>query len=153
MEGESRGRIIVIDTYALLAMAYGEVSDRAAQALQDVRRGRIVGVVPVTVAYEYLVHWHRGRIPVLKTVDEVTTFLTTYFRVESLTLRDWITAAEIKHRGDNMLKTANEPLRSRRLSIVDSTVIACALKLKAPILTGDEDLAFVAENLGITVIW
>ena len=147
-------RLIVVDTYALLAMAFGELSEVAAQTLKSIRSRRVVGVVPITVAYEYLVHWHRGRIPALRTLEEALTFLTTYFRVENLSLADWVKAAEVKHLGDNMLREAQDStLRARRLSIVDSTVIACALRLKAPILTGDRDLMYVASGLGIETLW
>lgn len=154
MEGKKPRKTVIVDTYALLAMAFGELSRTASQVLQDIRNGRVVGVVPVTVAYEYLVHWHRGRIPALRTVEEVVTFLTTYFKLESLSLEDWLRAAEVKHKGDSLLRRAeDQALRARRLSIVDSTVIACALRLKAPVLTGDRDLAYVASRLGVTTIW
>ena len=147
-------RTVIIDTYALLAMAYGELSRTASEILQGVRQGSVRGIVPITVVYEYLVHWYRGRIPALRTIEEALSFLTTYFKIESLTLHDYVKAAEIKHKGDEMLRNASEPaLRARRLSIVDSTVIACALRLKAPILTGDGDLAYVASGLGVKVLW
>ncbi len=154
VESEKMKKLVIVDTYALLAMAFGELSDVATQTLQSIRSGRVVGVVPVTVVYEYLIHWHRGRIPALRTLEEALTFLTTYFRVENLSLVDWVKAAEIKHEGDAMLKEASDPaLRVRKLSIVDSTVIVCALKLRAPILTGDRDLAYVATRFGVETIW
>jgi len=122
VESKKMKRLVIVDTYTLLAMAFGELSDVATQTLQSVRSGRIVGVVPITVAYEYLVHWYRGRIPALRAPEEALTFLTTYFRIESLSLADWVKAAEVKHAGDNMLREARDPtLRTRRLSIVDST--------------------------------
>jgi len=65
VEKETVTGTVVIDTYALLAMAYGELSNTAREVLLSVRKRRVKGLVPVTVAYEYLVHWHRGRIPVL----------------------------------------------------------------------------------------
>ncbi|WP_156328032.1 type II toxin-antitoxin system VapC family toxin [Pyrodictium delaneyi] len=154
MVEEEKPRKVIVDTYVLLAMAFGELGEKASQLLQDVRRGRIVGLLPVTVAYEYIVHWRRGRIPVLTSLEEVVTFLTRYFRVENLDLIDWVKAAEIKHKGDSLLRDAEDPgLKRRRLSIVDSTVIVLAQKHRAPIATGDRDLAYVASKLGITIAW
>ena len=54
----------------------------------------------------------------------------------------------------NGLKKAKiEELRRRRLSIVDSTIIALALREKLPILTGDKDLRYVAGKMGVKTIW
>ncbi|ABM80486.1 type II toxin-antitoxin system VapC family toxin [Hyperthermus butylicus] len=154
MARSEKAKKVIIDTYTLLAMAYGELSSTAASLLEQVRERRVVGIIPVTVAYEYLVHWHRGRIPVLKTVDEVVTFLTSYFKVERVEFADWVKAAEIKSKGDQFLRNSSNPLlRQRRLSIVDSTVIALALRLNIPILTGDKDLAYVAEKFGVPTLW
>ena len=145
---------VVIDTYALLSMAYGEVGSKAKEVLEEIRRGKVIGVLPVTVIYEYIVHWHRGRIPALKSIEEVITFLSTYFKVENLTLSDWIKAAETKYYGDKLLKEAeDQSLRARSLSIIDSTIIAVALRLKTPIVSGDLDLTYVARNMGIEIIW
>ena len=73
MVGEEEPRRVVVDTYALLATAYGELGTNAARLLQEVRRGRVKGLIPVTVVYEYVVHWLRGRIPVLESIEEVLT--------------------------------------------------------------------------------
>ncbi|BEP17343.1 PIN domain-containing protein [Pyrofollis japonicus] len=154
MAEEEKPRKVVVDTYALLSMAYGELTERASDVLKDIRKGIVEGIIPVTVAYEYTIHWYRGRIPVLRTLSEVVTFLTVYFRIEMLGLMDWLRAAEIKSQGDKMLQNAEDPgLRSRRLSIVDSTIVALAQRLRAPILTGDKDLAYVAKALGLQVVW
>ena len=83
MEAAKTPKTVVVDTYALLAMAYGELGRTATLIFQGIRHGRVKGVVPATVAYEYLVHWHRGRIPALQTVEEALTFLTTHFKVET----------------------------------------------------------------------
>ena len=145
---------VIVDTYTLLSMAYGEVGSRAKRILEEIRRGEAVGVLPVTVIYEYTIHWHRGRIPVLKSIEEVITFLSTYFKVENLTLSDWIKAAETKYYGDKLLKEAeDQSLRARSLSIIDSTIIAVALRLKTSIISGDRDLTYVAKNMGVEVIW
>jgi len=149
-----RLRRVVVDTYTLIAIAYDEVGERARDVLNGIRRGRIEGLVPATVVYEYVVHWLRGRIPALRSLDEVVTYLRSYFRVEPLGLDDYMEAAKIKVRGDEMLRKAeDEALRSRRLSIVDSTVIALAHRVRAPILSGDRDLTYVAVKEGIEVIW
>ncbi len=47
---------VVIDTYALLAIAYGEVGNNAVKVLEEIRRGNVVGLLPQTVVYEYIVH-------------------------------------------------------------------------------------------------
>ncbi len=149
-----RFRKVVIDTYTLLAIVYDEVSENARKVLDEIRRGGIEGLIPVTVAYEYVVHWLRGRIPGLRSLDEVVTYLKSYFRIESLELDDYLEAAKIKVRGDRMLKEArDETLRARKLSIVDSTVIALARKKGLPIVSGDRDLTYVAVREGVEVIW
>lgn len=52
------------------------------------------------------------------------------------------------------MKKASDPrLRKRTLSLADATTIALALKYNAPVLTGDIDLSYVAERLGVEVIW
>lgn len=153
METKNFGEVVV-DTYALLAIVYDEVGARARSVLEGIRRGRIRGLVPVTVAYEYMVHWLRGRIPALRTLDEVSTYLRSYFKVVELSFEDYAEAARVKIEGDSMLSKAEDrELRSRRLSIVDSTVIALALRRRAPIVSGDRDLAYVATKIGAEVIW
>lgn len=145
---------VVIDTYTLLAIVYDEVSNKARDVLEDIRRGRTRGVLPVTVAYEYVVHWLNGRIPALKDLNEVVAYLLGYFKVADLSFEDYIEAAKIKAKGDEILKKAeDESLRSRRLSIVDSTVIALAHRMRVPILTGDRDLTYVALRENVEVIW
>jgi len=73
----------------------------------------------------------RGKIPELKNIHEVILYLRSYFRIEILTFNDYIEAARIKSEGDSMLKNAKEKdLKARSLSIVDSTVIALALRKK-----------------------
>jgi len=154
LEEEERYREVVVDTYALLAIVYDEVSDNAKRVFDEIRRGSIKGLVPVSVAYEYIVHWLRGRVPALKNLAEVVTYLKSYFKVLELGFEDYIEAAIIKARGDEFLKEAEEvDLRTRRLSIVDSTVIALARRRNTPILTGDKDLAYVARKENIEVIW
>ncbi len=145
---------VVVDTYALLAIVYDEVSSVGRVVLERIRSGEIEGLLPVTVAYEYIVHWYRGRIPALKNIDEVLAYLNTYFNLTMLSIDEYVEAARIKVLGDRLLRESGvEELIGRRLSIVDSTVLAIAYKRNLPILTGDKDLAYVAEKIGLEVIW
>ena len=145
---------VVIDTYVLLAIVYDEVGENANRVLEDIHKGLVKGLLPTTVAYEYMIHWLRGRIPGLKSLEEVITYLENYFKIVDLTFKDYIDAAKIKVRGDEILRKAeDEALRSRKLSIIDSTVIALAHKRKAPILSGDKDLTYVAGKEKIEIIW
>lgn len=145
---------VVIDTYALMAIVYDEVGREAREVLVKIKTGDVRGLVPATVAYEYIVHWLKGRIPGLRSIDEVVTYLRSYFKLVGLTINDFLEAAKIKVEGDGILKSAEDKeLRPRRLSIVDSTVIALALRRRAPIITGDKDLAYVARARGVKVIW
>lgn len=149
---EERVKAVVVDTYAILAMAYGELGRNAEEVLLRIRRGEAVGYLPATVAYELSVHWLRGKIPALKSVEELKTFITKYFRVVELKLDDYIESAKIKVEGDEMLRGSPE-LEDRSLSIVDSTIIRLALELNAPIVTGDKDLSHVAERKGVKIVW
>jgi predicted nucleic acid-binding protein len=149
---EERVKAVVVDTYAILAMAYGELGRNAEEVLLKIRRGEAVGYLPATVAYELSVHWLRGKIPALKSVEELKTFITKYFRVVELKLDDYIESAKIKVEGDEMLRGSPE-LEGRSLSIVDSTIIRLALELNAPIVTGDKDLSHVAERKGVKIVW
>jgi len=151
---EEKIKEVIVDTYTLIAIVYDEVGSEARKILEEIRRRIVKGIVPNTVAYEYAVHWFKGRIPALKNIDEVKTYLREYFNVINLDFEDYIKAAEIKVRGDELLKKAKiEELRRRRLSIVDSTIIALALREKLPILTGDKDLRYVAGKMGIKTMW
>lgn len=138
----------VIDTYAILAMAYGTLSERARDVMLKVREGRVEGLIPTTVAYELAVHWLRGRLPALKSMDELRTFLTSYFKVVELSLDDCLESARVKSEGDKLVSSMG-----RRLSFVDSTVIHVAKKLRAVIVSGDKDLTAVAESMGVEVVW
>jgi len=149
---EGRAGAVVVDTYAILAMAYGELEEGAERVMTQVRRGEVAGYLPVTAAYELHVHWLRGRIPALRSVEELKTFTTRYFRVVELKLDDYLESARVKVEGDEALKESSE-LRGRALSIVDSAIIWLALRLGAPIVTGDEDLSYVARRKGVAVIW
>ncbi|MCR6668703.1 MAG: PIN domain-containing protein [archaeon YNP-WB-040] len=149
---EERVKAAVVDTYAILAMAYGELGGNAEKILLQIRRGEVVGYLPATVAYELSIHWLRGKIPTLKSLEELKTFITRYFRIVELKLNDYIESAKIKVEGDEMLRGSPE-LEGRSLSIVDSTIIWLALELNAPIVTGDKDLSHVARRKGVEIIW
>ncbi|MCR6691938.1 MAG: PIN domain-containing protein [archaeon YNP-LCB-003-016] len=149
---EERVKAAVVDTYAILAMAYGELGGNAEKVLLQIRRGEVVGYLPATVAYELSIHWLRGKIPTLKSLEELKTFITRYFRIVELKLNDYIESAKIKVEGDEMLRGSPE-LEGRSLSIVDSTIIWLALELNAPIVTGDKDLSHVARRKGVEIIW
>jgi predicted nucleic acid-binding protein len=149
---EERVKRVIVDTYAILAMTYGELGVNAEKVLLQIRRGEVVGYIPSTVAFELSVHWLRGKIPRLKSLEELKTFVTRYFRTVELTLDDYIESAKIKIEGDKILRDSLE-LKNRSLSIVDSTIIRLALELAAPIVTGDKDLSHVAKKKGIKIIW
>jgi predicted nucleic acid-binding protein len=152
LEKKREMRTVIVDTYAVLAMAYGELGEEAEKVLLGIRRGDVVGYLPVTVVYELCIHVLRGRIPVFESMEEFKTFITKYFRIAELRLEDYIEAARIKIEGDAMLKESIE-FRNRSLSFTDSTVIWLAIKMKIPIVTGDKDLAYVAKRKGVEVIW
>ncbi|MCD6244475.1 MAG: PIN domain-containing protein [Candidatus Korarchaeota archaeon] len=145
---------VVVDTYALLAMAFGELPRRAERAMMAIRRREVEGVVPPTVPYEFAVHWSRGRLPGLKSSDEIVAFFSAFFTVVDLSLRDYVGVAMVKDEGDGILSSSGDPkLSSRRLSLVDASVIYTARKVGAPIITGDMDLSHVASSMGLEVIW
>lgn len=155
MSGFGSGEVgeVIVDTYALLAIVYDEVGDEARDTLLRIREGKVKGLAPSTVAYEYMIH-SKGRVPALRSVSEVITYLTTYITVTELSMDDWVRAAEVKVSGDSELRKASSgKLKHRALSMEDSKVIAAALREKAPILTGDKGLTYVAEVLGIRIIW
>jgi len=139
---------IIIDTYALLAMAFGELTERGKEIMLRIKDRKIEGIITSTVAYEFTVHWFRGRIPALKSLDEVKSFLNSYFKIVELSVDDFLESARIKSEGDKIVS-----LKGRKLSIVDSTLIQTAKKLGLKILSGDKDLTLVATKMGIEVIW
>ncbi len=52
-----------------------------------------------------------------------------------------------------MRNSKDSRFNRRRLSISDVTSIVVAQTLKAPIITGDADLSYVAQKVGVKVIW
>jgi predicted nucleic acid-binding protein len=148
---EERGEVVV-DTYTILAMAYGELGVNAERVMLGIKRGEITGILPVTVVYELVVHWLRNKLPVFRNIEEIKTFTSMYFKVTDLKLSDYVESAKIKLEGDKMLKS-NPELKERTLSLIDSTILWTAIKHHAPIVTGDRDIAWVAKKKGVEVIW
>jgi predicted nucleic acid-binding protein len=105
---EEKSEAVAVDTYAILAMAYGELGKRAEEVLTRVRRGEAVGYLPATVVYELCVHWLRGRIPTLKSMEEVVTLVSRYFRVVELKIDDYVESARLKVKGDRILRESSE---------------------------------------------
>ncbi|WP_252896814.1 hypothetical protein [Metallosphaera hakonensis] len=64
---------MVVDTYAMLSMGFGELTKNAEEVMLRIRRRELEGLVPSTVAFEFTVHWLRGRIPSLTSINEVRT--------------------------------------------------------------------------------
>ncbi len=141
---------VVVDTYALMAMAFGELTSRAEEVMLDIRNGRRKGLLPSTVAYEFALQWLRGRLPLLRSMDEVRGFLIAYFEVVDLSLDDLLEVAKVKNRGDALLRDSGT---ERRLSLTDASIIWLARRMKAPIVSGDRDLSCVASKLGLEIIW
>jgi len=83
-------REIVIDTYVLLAIVYDEISNRARNILDSIYRRGIIGIIPITVVYEYIIHWLRESVPTFKNIDEAIIYLQNYFRVVGLSFDDYI---------------------------------------------------------------
>ncbi|AWS00668.1 PIN domain-containing protein [Metallosphaera hakonensis JCM 8857 = DSM 7519] len=134
----------------MLSMGFGELTKNAEEVMLRIRRRELEGLVPSTVAFEFTVHWLRGRIPSLTSINEVRTFLQSYFEIVELNFEDFMESAKIKKEGDDILSIE---LKGRKLSIVDSTIIHTAKKMKAKIVTGDKDLTLVAKKMGIGTIW
>ncbi len=85
---------------------------------------------------------------------ELLEFIHKYFTIITIDERIALEASKVKIIGDKLLLESGDPgLKHRRLSIADSATIALAEKTKLPIITGDMDLSFVAERLGLKVIW
>lgn len=47
---------VVLNTYALMAIVYDEVGKEVTKVLNNVKLGKVKGLIPVTVAYEYVIH-------------------------------------------------------------------------------------------------
>ena len=141
-------RTVIIDTYALMAKATGEITPQANKHLEDVRNGKLKGVIHPLITYEFILQFHKGRIPIFDTAQETLDFLETYFATAELSNNIALTAAEIRFKSEALLTKLH-----RKLSICDSLTIALAKKTKTPIITGDKDLQTVAEKENVETIW
>lgn len=145
---------VLVDTYALLAAATGDLTQAAREVFLSLRRGRVRGVVHALIVFEVLYQWRRGRLPGFRDEDELYSYLSRVFDTARITERVVRKAAEVKAVGDDLLRRAPDPsLRARRLSTCDAFTLAVALDRALPVLSRDRDLAYVAEKLGVEVLW
>lgn len=151
MDKEIGVRTVIVDTYAIIADLTGQASTRATELLEGVRLGAIEGILHYLIVYELSYHWRRGRLP-FRDERELLEFIDAYFTVKPLDATIAVKASEAKILGDELL-ARNPSLRQRRLSITDATTVVLAEMEKAPIVTGDADLSYVARSLGISVLW
>ena len=150
MVEESR---VVVDTYAIIADLTGQAPESAVKTLDGIRLGRVEGILHYLIVYELAYHWRLGRLP-FQSEEELREFIDTYFVVQSLNLAMAVEASRLKKLGDELLRNSKNPrLSRRRLSVSDVTSIVLAQMLKAPIITGDIDLSYVAQKIGVRVIW
>jgi len=138
----------IVDTYALMAEATGEITEEARGVLDDVRRKRVLGVIHPLITYEFLTQYYRNRLPAFDSPREALEFLNTYFRTENLTNDIATVAADIKVKGLTLVSKM-----SRHLSSCDALTIALAKTGGYRILSGDQDLRIIAGKEGVVVIW
>jgi predicted nucleic acid-binding protein len=131
-----------------MAKATGEITSKANQCLENVRRGKLKGIIHPVIIYEFLLQFYKGRIPIFKTPEETLDFLETYFSTAKLSNNVALTAAEIRFKSDMLLTKLK-----RNLSVCDSLTIAIAKREKLPIITGDKDLRAVAGKENVDTIW
>jgi len=141
-------RTVIIDTYALMAKATGEITPKVNKCLENVRSGKMKGVIHPIITYEFLLQFYKGRIPIFKTAEESLGFLETFFSTAELSNTLSLLAAEIRFKSDALVTAFK-----RRLSVCDSLTLALAKKTKSPIITGDKDLQAVAEKENVDTIW
>ena len=141
-------RTIIVDTYALMAKATGEITPTANKYLENVRSGKVKGVIHPLITYEFILQFYRGRIPIFKTPEETLDFLETYFSTAELSNSVALMAAEIRFESDALVTRLK-----RSLSVCDSLTIAIAKRTKSPIMTGDKDLQAIAEKENVDIIW
>ncbi len=138
----------IVDTYALMAEATGEITKKARKSLDEIRTKKVDGVIHPLITYEFLIQYHRKRLPAFDSSEEALEFLNTYFGTESLTNDAASTASEIKMRSLTMLEEMK-----RHLSSCDALTIALAKIKGYQILSGDQDLTLVARKEGVVVTW
>jgi len=141
-------RTVIIDTYALMAKATGEITPKANRCLEDIRNEKLRGIIHPIITYEFLLQFYKGRIPIFKTSEETLDFLETYFSTAELSNSVALLAAEIRFKSDELVTKLK-----RTLSVCDSLTIAIAKKTKSPTITGDKDLQAAAEKENVDTIW
>lgn len=131
-----------------MAKATGEISPRANECLEDIRREKIEGIIHPMITYEFLLQYHKKRLPIFRETTEVLDFLETHFSTVKISNELASAAAEIKSRSIALLARLK-----RYLSACDSLTIAVAKQTGSPIVSGDRDLRVVAEMENVKVIW
>ncbi len=150
MAEESR---VIVDTYAIIADLTGQAPESAAKTLDSIRLGKVEGILHYLIVYELAYHWRLRRLP-FQSEEELREFVNTYFIVQPLNLAMAVEASRLKKLGDELLRSSKDPrLNRRKLSVSDATSVVLAQMLKAPIITGDTDLSYVAQKIGVKVIW
>ncbi len=145
--------VVIVDTYAIIADLTGQAPSSAVKTLDLIRTGEIEGLMHYLIIYELAYHWRKRRLP-FRDEEELLEFVNTYFKLVDLSPETAVMASQIKIKGDSLLRNAKMvELKRRKLSVSDAITLALALKLKAPIITGDSDLSYVAEKIGVKVIW
>lgn len=141
-------RAVVVDTYALMAKASGEINPEADAYLESVRVGRMRGIIHPLITYEFLLQFYKGRIPIFKTSSEALEFLEGYFYTVEISNRIAMMASEIRFKSEKLVAELG-----RRLSTCDAITIAIAKEWQSPILSGDKDLQIMAREEHIRTIW
>jgi len=145
-------KAIIVDTYAIMADLTGQATSTAIKTLDLIRTGRTEGLIHYLIVYELAYHWRKRRLP-FHDEEELFEFVNTYFSVVNLSPEIAVEASRVKVIGDRLLQSTDERFKRRKLSIADATTIALAIRLKAPIVTGDVDLTYVARRMGVKVVW
>lgn len=138
----------IVDTYALMAEATGETTKRARKVLDDIRRKKASDVIHPLITYEFLIQFHKNRLPAFDSSKAALDFLNTYFRTEGITNDTASVAAELKIKSLAIIEGMK-----RHLSSCDALTIALAKMKTYQVLSGDQDLKTTAEKEEVSVIW
>mgnify|MGYP000371380604 CR=1 FL=1 len=112
-------RKVIVDTYALMSKASGEITAKANEYLNNVRIGKVEGLIHPIIVYEFLLQVVRRRIPIFTSAEEALDFLESYFSTIKVENRLAMEAAKVRVKSEKQLK-------QRRLSICDAFTIALA---------------------------
>lgn len=141
-------RAVAVDTYALMAKATSEITPKADACLENVKRGRVKGIIHPLITYEFLLQFYKGRMPIFTTSSEALEFLEGHFSTVEISNRVALEAAEVKFKSVELIAKLK-----RHLSVCDSVTIAIAKDWKSPIVSGDKDLQTVAKKERVEIIW